>query len=129
MKRGSRITSLVFGALVAAMLVAQAPVARAEATCPVITPLHGLLPWLIRLGILPKPIIASTIAPSDTSTSIVIRPDPNDQITCGKTSIRMTEDVVFTTRTLPNGKSLDLLMDIQVPEPTKKRPLVVYVPG
>jgi len=73
--------------------------------------------------------MASTIAASDTSTSIVIHPDPNDQITCGRTAIRTIADVTFSTRTLPNGKSMDLLMDIQVPDPPRKRPLVVYITG
>jgi acetyl esterase/lipase len=73
--------------------------------------------------------MASTIAASDASTSIVIRPDPKTQITCGKTAIKTVEDVIFSTRTLPNGKSMDLSMDIQMPEPRGKRPLVVYVTG
>lgn len=73
--------------------------------------------------------MASTIAASDTSTSIVIRPDPSDQIECGRTAVKTAEDVVFSTRTLANGKSMDLAMDIQMPEPRAKRPLVVYVTG
>jgi acetyl esterase/lipase len=103
--------------------------ADAAAACPTVTPLHGMLPFLIWIGILPRPVMASTIAASDTSTSIVIRPDPRDQITCGKTAVKSVEDVVFSTRTLANGKSMDLLMDIQMPEPRGRRPLVVYVTG
>jgi acetyl esterase/lipase len=99
------------------------------ATCPTVAPLHGLMPFLFWTGILPRPVMASTITASDTSTSIVIRPDPNDQITCGKTAVKTVEDVVFSVRTLPNGKSLDLSMDILIPEPRGKRPLVVYVTG
>jgi acetyl esterase/lipase len=87
------------------------------------------MPFLFWAGILPKPVMATTIAASDTSTSVVIRPDPNDQISCGRTAITTVEDVVFSTRTLANGKSLDLSMDIQMPEPRRKRPLVVYVTG
>src|SRR5882757_971316 len=103
--------------------------ADASAACPTVTPLHGLLPFLIWIGIFPRPVMASTVAASDTSTSLVIRPDPNDQITCGKTAIKTVENVVFSTRTLANGKSLDLLMDIQMPELPGKKPLVVYVTG
>jgi acetyl esterase/lipase len=103
--------------------------AKSSVPCPTVTPLHGLLPILMWIGLLPKVALASTIAPSDTSTSIVIHPDTDDQITCGKTAIRAIDDVVFTTRTLSNGKSKDLLMDIQVPKPPGRRPLVVYVPG
>src|SRR3984957_1714905 len=103
--------------------------ADASAVCPTVTPLHGLLPFLIWIGILPRPVMASTVAASDTSTSIVIRPDPNDQITCGKAAVKTVDDVIFATRTLANGKSMDLSLDIQMPERRAKRPLVVYVPG
>ena len=102
---------------------------KSPAPCPTFTPLHGLLPILMWIGVLPKVVLATTIAPSDTSTSIVIQPNPNDQITCGKTAIKAIDDVIFSTRTLSNGKSKDLLMDLQVPEPSKRRPLVVYVTG
>jgi acetyl esterase/lipase len=109
---------------------AAAPTAAdASAVCPTVTPLHGLLPFLIWIGILPRPVMASTVAASDTSTSIVIRPDPNDQIACGKAAVKTVEDVIFATRTLANGKSMDLSLDIQMPERRAKRPLVVYVPG
>ncbi len=73
--------------------------------------------------------MASTITAVDTSSSIVIHPDPNDQITCGKTAIKTIDDVVFTTRTLANGKPLDLSMDVQMPAAPGRKPLVVYVTG
>ena len=73
--------------------------------------------------------MASAITPSETSTSIVIHPDPGDQITCGKTPIKTINDVVFTTRTLPNGKRIDLSMDVQMPDTPGIKPLVVYVTG
>jgi acetyl esterase/lipase len=114
---------LALSAFVAARAAADSSV------CPTVAPLHGLMPFLFWSGILPKPVMATTVAASDTSTSIVIRPDSNDQITCGKTAIKTVEDVVFTTRTLANGKSLDLALDIQIPEPRRKSPLVVYVTG
>ena len=103
--------------------------ARSSVPCPIVTPLHGLLPVLIRLGVFPRPVMASTITASDTSTSIVIHPDPNDQITCGKTAIKTIDDVVFTTRTLSSGKQLDLSMDVQMPVAPGRKPLVVYVTG
>jgi acetyl esterase/lipase len=109
---------------------AAAPTAAgASAVCPTVTPLHGLLPFLIWIGILPRPVMASTVAASDTSTSIVIRPDPEDQISCGKAAVKTVDDVIFATRTLANGKSMDLSLDIQMPERRAKRPLVVYVTG
>jgi acetyl esterase/lipase len=98
--------------------------------CPTFAALYGLLPFLIRIGLFPKPPMATTVAATDTSTSIVIHPDGNDQITCGKTAIRTIDDVVFTTRALPKGKPLNLSMDIQIPQtPAEKKPLVVFVTG
>jgi acetyl esterase/lipase len=73
--------------------------------------------------------MASTIASSDVSTSILINPDKADQITCGKTAIRTIDDVIFATRTLPNGKTMNLSLDIQMPETPAKWPLVVYITG
>jgi len=82
--------SLALSALIGTSLPAAGADAQAgtdsSAACPTVTPLHGLLPFLMWIGIFPRPVMASTVAASDTSTSLVIRPDPNDQITCGKTS-------------------------------------------
>lgn len=97
--------------------------------CPYIKPMHGLMPILFWIGLLPKPTMASTIAASDTSTSSIIRPDPKDQITCGRTKLHALNDVVFARRALANGKSLDLSMDIQMPDTPKERPVVIYVTG
>jgi acetyl esterase/lipase len=88
-----------------------------------------VLPFLFRTGALPMPPIASSVAPIDASTSIVIKPDVLDQIRCGKVKLDEFEDVRFATRTLPGGKSLDLVMDVQAPQPAKPRPLVVYLTG
>jgi acetyl esterase/lipase len=132
MKPTLRLTSLVFSALLACIptysIAAQVD-ARSSEPCPTFTPLHGLFPVLIWLGVFPRPVMASTIMASDTSTSIVIRPDPDDQITCGRIVIKTINDVVFTTRTLPNGKPIDLLMDVQMPVVPGKKPLVIYVTG
>ena len=133
MKTTLIIASLVFSALLGCDghthgTAAQVD-AKSSAPCPIVTPLHGLLPVLIWLGVLPRPVMASTITAVDTSTSIVIHPDPNDQITCGKTAIKTIDDVIFTTRTLSNGKPLDLSMDIQMPVAPGRKPLVLYVTG
>jgi acetyl esterase/lipase len=120
-------SATVFLALSA--LIAARAAADSLATCPTVAPLHGLMPFLFWSGILPKPVMATTVAASNTGTSIVIRPDSTDQIACGKAAITTVEDVVFSRRTLANGKSMDLLMDIQMPAPGRKRPLVVYVTG
>jgi acetyl esterase/lipase len=124
-----RTISLIFAAAIATSVPAADAGQSAGKTCPTITPLHGLLPLLIWTGLLPKPTMAGTIAPSDLSTSIVIRPDNTDQITCGKTALTTTNDVIFATRSLPGGGSLDLSLDIQVPQTPGKKPLVVYITG
>ena len=77
----------------------------------------------------PKITVSSTVAASDTGTSIVIRPDPKNQITCGRTPLRSIDDVIFSKPRLANGKTADLHMDVQIPMPSKKKPLVVYVTG
>lgn len=78
----------------------------------------------------PKLALATSVAPADTSTSSVIRPDPKEQITCGKVGVRTFSDIVFAEHTLRSGKPLQLHMDVQVPAPKgNRRPLVVYVPG
>ena len=131
--RGIRLRVATLLAIVAvsspiASLAAQVE-PQSSTPCPTFTPLHGLLPFLMWIGLLPKVTLATSIAPSDTSTSIVIHPDPHDQITCGKAPVKTIEDVVFTTRELSNGKSKQLLMDILKPEASGTRPLVVYVTG
>lgn len=126
------ITALAIVAVGAALIIGMrsgAPVPGVQAACPRFAPMHGLMPLLFRIGVLPKPPIAASVAPSDTSTSIVIRPDRNDQIQCGKTPINTIENVVYAAPKLANGKSTPLKMDILIPEPMRKRTVVVYVPG
>jgi acetyl esterase/lipase len=125
----SIVLCLVLASLAAAPSLAAPAGQKPFVPCPTVTPLHGLLPILMWLGILPKPVMASTIAPGDTSTSIVIHPDPNDQISCGKTALKTIDDVAFVRRSLPTGKSMDLLLDVQMPESPGTKPLVVYVTG
>src|SRR5882762_461472 len=77
----------------------------------------------------PRITVSSTVAASDESTSTLIRPDPKDQITCGRTSLKSISGIIFSKPRLSNGKTADLQMDVQIPTPSKKRPLVVYVTG
>jgi acetyl esterase/lipase len=77
----------------------------------------------------PVVIVARTIAPVDSSTSTVISPDIADQITCGKAVIDTIGDVVFGAPTLREGTAKKLAMDIQIPESSGPKPLVVYIPG
>jgi acetyl esterase/lipase len=91
--------------------------------------MHGLMPLLFRIGVLPKPPAAASITPGDTASSIVIRPDRSDQIQCGKTPIKTIKNVVYAVPKLPDGKSTSLKMDLLIPESLRKRTIVVYVPG
>jgi acetyl esterase/lipase len=124
------ITALVVVAVGAGVMIGvRSGAPNVQAGCPQFTPMHGLMPLLFRIGVLPKPPIAASIAPSDTSTSIVIRPDRSDQIQCGKTPLKSITNVVYATPRLKDGKSTSLKMDILIPEPARKRTVVVYVPG
>ena len=128
--RTTVIMALVVGAVGAGVIIGvRSGGPRAPAACPQFAPMHGLMPLLFRIGVLPKPPVAASIASSDTSTSIVIHPDRNDQIQCGKTPIKTITDVVYAAPKLSNGKSTSLKMDILIPEPVRKRTVVVYVPG
>jgi acetyl esterase/lipase len=106
-----------------------APNAETPGGCPQFTPMHGLMPLLFRIGVLPKPPFAASTAPSDTSTSIVIHPDRSDQIQCGKTPIKTIKDIVYAAPHLSSGKPKPLKMDLLIPEHARKRTIVVYVPG
>jgi acetyl esterase/lipase len=126
------IIALVVGAIGAALLFgvrSRAPNTTTRATCPQFTPMHGLMPLLFRIGVLPKPPIAASVAPSATNTSIVIHPDRNDQIQCGKTSVKIFKNVVYARPKRPDGKMMSLSMDLFIPEPVRGRAVVVYVPG
>ncbi|GII95878.1 alpha/beta hydrolase [Sinosporangium siamense] len=70
--------------------------------------------------------IATTIKPSDTSTSTVIKAD-GPQMQCDSTEITTTKDVVYA-KPDDNGR-LALKMDILTPSTQGMRPLVVYLSG
>ena len=79
-------------------------------------------------GALPGGVpMAKTIKPGDTSTSIVINPT-GAPIQCGKTKITAHDDVVYATPTT-NGQKGELKLDIQVPETSGNKPLVIYITG
>ncbi len=71
----------------------------------------------------PGIVMAQTVTPSDTSTSVVISPDTTDQITCGTLALETTSDVLYSSE----GK--ELRMDILVPAGEGPKPLIIYVPG
>jgi acetyl esterase/lipase len=126
------IIALVAAAVGAGLIFAMrpgSPLPGMRAACPKFTPMYGLMPMLFRIGVLPKPAIAASIAPSDTSTSTVIHPDRTDQIRCGKVPIRTVKNVLYAAPKLPDGKSTPLKMDILIPDSVRKPTVVVYIPG
>jgi acetyl esterase/lipase len=95
----------------------------ADSACPA-----SPLPPGMGGGNMPPIPMATSVKPSDTSTSIVIKPDPADQITCGKTALKAST-IVFAHVAGPGGRSRDLALDILAPAAPGNYPLVVYVPG
>jgi acetyl esterase/lipase len=127
--QATRILWAILATLAADHALAAPPGQAALTECPYVKQMHGLLPVLFSVGLLPRPTMAATIAPSDASSSVVIRPDSTQQIRCGANAVTMIHDVAFAHPTLSNGKAKELDMDILVPQPFKGRPLVVYVTG
>ena len=64
------------------------PRAAAGTACPT-TPLPPGMPSM------PPIPMATSIKPSDTSSSTVIKPDPADQIECGRTALKTVSNVAF----------------------------------
>lgn len=114
-----------------ALILASAcsPQAADRSACPVSGPPAIVMRLLMMLPGTPKLVTSSFTAPSDTSTSTVITPDPKDQIRCGKVELKTISDVVFSNPALADGTTKTLKMDILAPESTGKHPLVIYVPG
>lgn len=72
--------------------------------------------------------VAKTIKPSDSSTSIVYTPS-GPEITCGKTPLKLRTDITYATPTAADGTRIPLKLDIQTPESSGSRPLVIYLTG
>jgi acetyl esterase/lipase len=124
-----RVLSAILASLIAGSGLAGTATQVALTDCPYVKPMHGLLPVLFKVGLLPRPPLATTIAPSDTSSSVVIRPNLAHQIECGANEVTLIHDLAFAHPTLSSGKVKELQMDILVPQPLKERPLVLYVTG
>ncbi|MFD5074047.1 alpha/beta hydrolase fold domain-containing protein [Streptomyces sp. NPDC058371] len=74
--------------------------------------------------------MASTVAPSDTSTSIVIDVDAAAQMKNGRVELGERRDITFAERTLADGTVLALKMDLLLPKSADAAlPVVVHVPG
>jgi acetyl esterase/lipase len=78
-------------------------------------------------GGVPNISLAKTIAPSDTSTSIVID-GSGPQIECGTTQLTTYSDILYDTPTSA-GEEVPLKLDLQVPQTSGKKPLVIYITG
>jgi acetyl esterase/lipase len=73
--------------------------------------------------------MSATVRPSDESTSVVLDPDPASQIPAIDGGLVTSHDVVYATRTAPDGSPLPLRLDLLRPAGSASAPLVVYVPG
>lgn len=113
------------GATVAQAGDANQPAPGAAATCPM-TPPPAPPPGMPSMPSIP---MATSIKPSDTSTSTVIKPDPADQIQCGRVTLRTVSDIAFAHVAGPGGQARDLKLDILAPAAPGKYPLVVYITG
>jgi acetyl esterase/lipase len=77
----------------------------------------------------PHLTVARTIAPCDTSTSVVIPPPAGPQIETGAADVSAYNDIVYATREGADGQEVPLRLDLLVPQTAGPKPLVVYVPG
>ncbi|MCW2650750.1 MAG: esterase [Mycobacterium sp.] len=75
----------------------------------------------------PNILFAKIVAPSDTSTSIVID-GSGPQIRCGRLRLMTYTDILYDTPT-SGGKPIPLRLDIQMPASAGNKPLVVYISG
>ncbi len=72
-------------------------------------------------------LAATSIAPSDTSTSVLLSPASHPQIEVGRVPVSTHADIAYAARERPDGTTRQLLLDLLVPETVKA--LVVYLPG
>jgi acetyl esterase/lipase len=74
--------------------------------------------------------VASTVAPSDTGTSIVIDVDAAAQMENGRVELGERRGITFAERTLADGTVLALKLDLLLPKTADTAlPVVVHVPG
>jgi acetyl esterase/lipase len=76
---------------------------------------------------MPSIPLAKAVAPSDTSTSVVIG-DSGPQIRSGKVQLTTYRDIVYDTST-SSGTQIPLKLDVLVPQSPGRKPLVVYITG
>jgi acetyl esterase/lipase len=73
--------------------------------------------------------IATSIAPSDTSTSVVLPLPRGPQIELGRVEVAAHADIVYAERARPDGATRQLRLDLLVPKSVRARALVCYLPG
>lgn len=71
--------------------------------------------------------VSTTVAPSDTSTSVVIAAD-GPQMQCTTAEVTRHTDVVYARPTV-GAAPIELRMDVLAPATPGPKPLVVYLPG
>jgi acetyl esterase/lipase len=76
---------------------------------------------------MPSIPLAKTIAPSDTSTSIVVD-GSGPRIQTDKVQLTTYRDIVYDTST-SSGTQIPLKLDVVVPQIPGRKPLVVYITG
>jgi acetyl esterase/lipase len=76
---------------------------------------------------MPSIPLAKAIAPSDTSTSVVIG-GSGPQIRCGKVQLTTYRDIVYAI-SKSSGTQIPLKLDVVVPQSPGRKPLVVYITG
>jgi acetyl esterase/lipase len=77
----------------------------------------------------PGLLLATSVAPSDTSTSVVLPLPRGPQIELGRVEVAVHADIVYAEPVRPDGTSRQLRLDLLVPKSTGAKALVVYLPG
>ncbi|WP_405059980.1 alpha/beta hydrolase [Kribbella sp. NBC_01505] len=78
---------------------------------------------------LPELVLARSVAPSDTSTSIVVSGASEPQIRTGVVGVTAHTDVVYVTRQDADGADLPMRLDLLVPQTPGPQPVVIFLPG
>lgn len=72
---------------------------------------------------------ATTVKPSDVSTSTVVNVSADPQIALGQTRVTLQSDIAFASRQAIDGSQRTLRLDIQQPAAGEPQPLVIYLCG
>ena len=77
----------------------------------------------------PEIVLATSVAPSDTSTSVVLDLPRGPQIQTGRIELEQHRDLVYASRPGADGRPLELALDLLVPRTPGPKPIVVYLTG